>query len=114
MSDDIIRAKGYAIYKQILKKALSLLMNAVLKATVTDYEIWDATVVLTMRVSHGKITRRTAKITIKDRPPLEFVPEELDADTTVIDRSDLNTLMESGIFDTVIHSIDELNLRDKR
>jgi hypothetical protein len=105
MSNDIIRGKGYAIYKDILNKALVFLMNAVLKSVITDYRSWDAAVVLNMRVINGKITRRTAKVTIKDRPSTRFIPEELDADTTVIDRSDLDLVMDSGQFETVIHNI---------
>lgn len=112
MSDDIIRAKGYAIYKHILRKALSFLMRALVKSVVTDYQVWDGTVVLNMRVSHGKITRRTAKIIIKDRPPLESIHDDLDADTTVIDRSDLDSFINSGQFDTIIHDLNELNLED--
>jgi hypothetical protein len=109
MSNDIVRAKGYAIYKDILNKALNFLMNAVLKCVITEYKNWDAAVVLNMRVMDGKITRRTAKITIKDRPVVEKLAEEWDADTTVIDRSDLNHIMNSGQFDIVIHSIKELD-----
>lgn len=111
MSDDIIRAKGYAIYKHVLKKALSVLMKAVLRSVVTDYEVWDATVVLNMRVNRGTITRRAVKITVKDKQPIDNLPEELDLETTVIDRSDLSTLMNSGEFDTVVHAIEELNLQ---
>lgn len=109
MSNDIVRGKGYAIYKDILNKALIFLMNAVLKCVITDYKHWDAAVVLNMRVMDGKITRRVAKITIKDRPTVARLSEEWDADTTVIDRSDLNHIMNSGQFDVVIHSIEELN-----
>lgn len=109
MSDDLIRAKGYAIYRHVLKKALTFLMNAVVRAVITDYKAWDAAIVMNVRVRDGKIIRRAAKITIKDRPPLEDLPENLDADTTVIDRTDLDEkLMSSQIFDTVIHSIKEL------
>jgi hypothetical protein len=108
MSNDIIRGRGYAIYKDILNKALVFLMNAVLKCVITEYRCWDAAVVLNMRVMNGKITRRTAKITIKDRPETREIPEELDADTTVIDRSDLTLIMDSGQFDTAIHGIEHL------
>jgi len=92
-----------------LNKALNFLMNAVLKCVITEYKNWDAAVVLNMRVMDGKITRRAAKITIKDRPTVEKLAEEWDADTTVIDRSDLNHIMNSGQFDVVIHSIRELD-----
>ena len=112
MSDDIIRAKGYAIYKHVLRKALSFLMNALLKSVITDYEIWDATVILNMRVKDDKITRSTAKIVIKDRPPIEDIPVNLDADTTVLSRSDLNHIMDSGQFYLVIHAIDELDKKE--
>lgn len=107
MSNDIIRGKGYAIYKDILNRALNFLMNAVLKSTITEYRSWDAAVVLNMRVVDGKITRRTAKITIKDRPSASYIPEELDADTTVIDRSELGKLMDSGLFENLIHGMEK-------
>lgn len=114
MSDDIIRARGYALYKHVLRKALIFLMNAVVRAVVTDYRVWDAAVVLNIRVRDGKIARRSAKITIKDRPQVDNLPENLDADTTVIDRTDLDEkLMSSQIFDTVIHSIKELEDDDE-
>jgi hypothetical protein len=105
MSNDIIRGEGYAIYRDILNKALNFLMNAVLKSTITEYKSWDAAVVLNMRVVNGKVTRRTAKITIKDRPPVSQISEELDADTTVIDRSELGKTMDSGLFEKLIHGM---------
>jgi hypothetical protein len=105
MSNDIIRGKGYAIYRDILSKALNFLMNAVLKSTITDYKNWDAAVVLNMRVVGGKVTRRTAKITIKDRPSVSYILEEADADTTLMDRSELGKLMDSGQFESLIHSM---------
>jgi hypothetical protein len=109
MANDIVRGKGYAIYSSILNKALNFLMNAVLKCVITEYKSWDAAVVLNMRVTDKTSTRRTAKITIKERPSVNYLLEELDADTTVIDRVDLNLIMESGQFETVIHSIEELD-----
>jgi hypothetical protein len=106
MSDDIIRAKGYAIYKSILNKALIFLMNAIVRAIITEYKVWDATLLLKIRVVSGGITRRTAEITIKERDggTLEDPDRET---TTVLDRSELNHIMDEHEFDLVIHSFDE-------
>lgn len=105
MSDDLIRGKGYAVYKNILKKALSFLINAARHSIVTDYKSYDLSITLTMKIRDSKVNGRHASITVKNKPSEDTVRHELETDTTIIDRADLSVFMDSDTFGHLLTEI---------
>jgi len=110
MSDDLIRAKGYGIYKKVLVKALNFLITTLMTSVITDYAEWEAKLSIRIVVNGDRLKQRNVRLSVAPSvDTLEINSDVVDlvsADTTIINREDLG-LLTSGTFETVMQTIDE-------
>lgn len=114
MSDDLVRAKEFGVYKKLLVKALNLLITTLVNSVVIDHPEWEAKIALRIVVKDSRLKAKDVRLTVN--PLIHTVSLSLDSDITDITennsvtvRSDLS-LMETGMFETVIHNIDDVKI----
>jgi hypothetical protein len=112
MGEDLVRAKGYAVYRKILVKALNLLITTLMNSIVIEEREWEAKIALRIVVKDQKLKAKDVRLTVSptiDTVELQFNtnPELFTDDTTITVKHDLS-LLESGTFETVIQNIDDV------